>query len=204
MGHRVGERLAAVALTATCVACRDVVAPPPPERILPEDRATAHLYAPPFDDDPACAMFEWPMSPDLATEMLTKTTLLGDSGWHEPGVVVPSFAAFAVLVRQPDALARFDRVAAEAGPAGRLYALLAFQRLDRARFDALGAKLRNDASRVEILEGCLRSTETVSALARTVDDGAWSQPFREPRGADTVAVYRTPWPCGKDRAVPTE
>ncbi len=58
--------------------------------------------------------------------------------------------AFNVLFDQPDALARFRRIAKLAGPAGRRYALCARQELHPSDAEALGRNLLQSADRIEV------------------------------------------------------
>lgn len=121
------------------------------------------------------------VSADAAERLLTSTDVFCDnhtSYAHSPTAQV---AAFNVLLDQPDAMARFDRLAAATNPVPRLYSLCAFQVADRRRFDRLLAELAPQNQIVDTWFGCIGGRPTIGELAAIIDTENMGVTFREAR-----------------------
>ncbi|MFO0961759.1 MAG: hypothetical protein U0625_02510 [Phycisphaerales bacterium] len=81
--------------------------------------------------------------------------------------------AFKNLILLDDAIARFDRIAVAPSMTGRLYALCAFQSLDRHRFDALFAALVRVESTVNVEAAGVRAPYLVRELAVMISRDGW-------------------------------
>ena len=130
-----------VIFASAFLACT-VEAVDPPESLMTGNPQEAPPPPPDIRDDPACKLFRWPLSPDRAAAILKSTETFADTGIYYSGEPPPQMAAYNLLLDQPDATAWFDDVAQTGGPVGRLYALCAFQVIDRQRATTLAASLR--------------------------------------------------------------
>lgn len=92
---------------------------------------------------------------------LLHATTFRDSEVGEAGTTPPEVRAFRILLADPDAAARFRRIAAGGTVAGRLYAACAFFFLDVPVFDAEVARLRAARGHVERQQGCIVTQESV-------------------------------------------
>src|SRR5262245_14336878 len=130
-----------VLVAIACVgfaACTVGSVPPPAD--LQVSKAQEPVSPVDIQDDPACRLFRWPLSPSVAAEILRQTQIFADTGIYFAGEPPPQIAAFNVLLDQDDAVRWFDDIARTSGQVGRLYALSAFELLDLRRARALAAE----------------------------------------------------------------
>jgi hypothetical protein len=141
-------------------------APPPPPLPL-------------IKDDPACTLFNWPLSPQVATKVLKQTRIFTQTGVYRGGDPPPQVAAFNVLLDQADPIGFLDDVASNGTVAGRLYALCAFDLLDHHRRDALASVLQAAPDEVFTQFGCIGSYGASRLVAKTVIDNSYGKSFRD-------------------------
>jgi hypothetical protein len=156
-------------------ACKNLPPPPPPS----------------IKDDPACKLFSWPLSPQAATEILKRTRMFTQTGIYYSGEPPPQIAAFNVLLDQADPVSFFDDIAHDGGAAGRLYALAAFDLLDRHRRDALVATLQAEQGVVFTQFGCSGMDEAVRDVVDVVLEQSYGTYFREAKGR-TYSYFTRP------------
>jgi hypothetical protein len=170
-------------------------APPPP--VSPPSKDTPSLTT--QDDaalgsDPRCVPttggdfahrpYAAPLSVGDAELILTCTTRF------EFGSMPPKRQgqAFNLLFEQPDAVARFRSVAAKAGPAGRLYALAAFQILDKAEAERIAQDVGRDRRQVRVQDSdVILGTRFAADLVALVKGRQIGEEFRKDR--DAIAAY---------------
>jgi TonB family protein len=119
-------------------------------------------------------------------------------------------AAFNLLLDQPDAIERFRRIERSANKAGRLFALAAWQLLDRKAYDRLSSKLRDDTSMiVEEESGCTPRARVCGELVQDIEEYSTGTAYRAAR-ADAFFYYMEPLPppahrtSGKDPTLPRQ
>ena len=96
--------------------------------------------------------------------------------------------AFNVLFEQPDAIARFQSVAAKAGPAGRLYALAALRLLASAEADRIAHDLALDRRQVLVQSSdVILGPRSASDLVALVKSRQIGEEFRRDR--DVIAAH---------------
>jgi hypothetical protein len=96
--------------------------------------------------------------------------------------------AFNVLFEQPDAVQRFQSIAATAGPAGRLYALAALEILARSDAESIAADLARDARRVLVQDSdVILGPRPASDLVDLVKARQIGEEFRRDR--NTIIDY---------------
>ena len=179
-GQDIMRTIVVIIVASALLACTvEAVAPPASLTTGNAEKAPP----PPADirDDPACKLLLWPLSPDRAAAILKSTETFADTGIYYGGEPPPQMAAYNVLLDQPDAAAWFDDVAQHAGPVGRLYALCAFQVIDRQRATALAASLRLDPAQVFAQFGCIGMEESVVNLVGTIQRESYGKFFRRSR-----------------------
>ena len=96
--------------------------------------------------------------------------------------------AFNVLFEQPDAIARFQSVAAKAGPAGRLYTLAALRLLAAAEAERLAQGLALEKRQVLVQDSdVILGPRVASDLVALVKSRQIGEEFRRDR--DVIAAY---------------
>jgi hypothetical protein len=96
--------------------------------------------------------------------------------------------AFNVVFEQADAVARFQSIAAKAGPAGRLYAFAALQILAKSDADTLAADLARDTRAVLVQDSdVIVGPRPASAVVDLVRSKRIGDDFRRER--DAIAAH---------------
>ncbi len=162
------RRLVFVPLVVILCAC-DLLLPPGEPPPLPESVNNAALGEPVssqvYEADPADKAWPVPLDLDSAEKLLTATTRFGGTCFGYGCGPTIRVAAINLLLNQPDAVERFRRIERSATKAGRLFALAAWQLLDRNAYDRLASELRDDASMiVEEEGGCMSTARSVRDL----------------------------------------
>ena len=117
------------------------------------------------DAAPATRPATGPAAPAMTVDAATRAVSTADvfaakhvgyGGWPSP-----EYAAFDVILAQPDAADRLDRLARTATPAGRLYGLLGLRRTDPRRYAAAATGLARSEVLVTTFEGCFEGNQKV-------------------------------------------
>ena len=167
---RIGFHLLFAVAIAACAA----TAPPP-------NLSSQSPWPWSIEDDPACRIFRWPLPVDTAVQILKRTNLFTNAAIYNAGVPTPQIAAFNVVLDQPDSATLFESIWREGGPVGRLYALSAFQVLDKDRFRELAENLVSNNEQVFTQMGCFGNRERVKDVAVAVENYSMGKNFREAR-----------------------
>ena len=142
------------------------------------------LPTPPGVDDHARRSFVYPLSVEDAQVILGQTEVFAFGGQPPKRQV----QAFNVVFEQRDAVARFQRLAEAALPAGKLYAFAGLLLLDRTAAARLRRPLVEDSQVILVVDSDVAHQKPVRDLAVMVEDrdmGSW---FRRARD-ETDAHY---------------
>lgn len=210
----IGARGFALAPLVVILGACDLLLPPGEPPPLPESVNNAALGEPVssqvYEADPADKDWPVPLDLDSAETLLTITTHFGGTcvgPGCDPTIRV---AAFNLLLDQPDAVERFRRIERSATKAGRLFALAAWQLLDRNAYDRLASELRDDTSMiVEQERGCTPHARACGDLVQDIEEYSTGTAYRAAR-ADAFFLYMEPRPppvhriSGKDPTYPRQ
>ncbi len=154
----------------------------PPVESIP---VVAAPRLPPLRQDYALGSFFWPLDLTIAEEILSRTNQFA---W---GLMDPKrqVQAFNVIFDQPDALLRFRRIARDAGPAGKLYALCAFIALRSPEQNGLVSVLALSTDRIELVYSDVSREVELREAATTVLSKRLAQRLRDER-AETDTFFR--------------
>lgn len=213
VGPSGANRFVFVPLVVILGAC-DLLLPPGEPPPLPDSVNNAELDEPAssefYEADPANKDWPVPLDLDSAEKLLTATTRFGGTCFGYGCGPTIRVAAFNLLLNQPDAVERFRRIERSATKAGRLFALAAWQLLDRNAYDRLASKLRDDASMiVEEEGGCMSTARSVRDLVQDIEEYSIGTAYRAAR-ADAFFLYMEPRPppvhriSGKDPTYPRQ
>jgi hypothetical protein len=166
-------------LTASC----EWTAPDPP----PPPVRWAAPPPPPGHGDFALYSFDHPLTLRNAEAVLTYTRIFGPGRpWAR------QVQAFNVVLDEPDASARFQRVARSAQPAGKLYALAALRLLDPSAAEPVRAALAADTAEILVLEGDTVRRESPGILADEIARQQMGEAFRRVRDETNDHFARQP------------
>lgn len=190
------RRSVLVPLVVILGAC-DLLLPPGEPPPLPEvnsagldESASSQFY----EADPANKEWPVPLDLDSAEKLLTTTTRFGGTCFGYGCVPTIRVAAFNLLLNQPDAVERFRRIERSANTAGKLFALAAWQLLDRNAYDRLASELREDTSMIlEEEGGCMATAHSIHDLARDIEAYSIGRKYRA-AGANAYSLFMQPLP----------
>src|SRR2546427_226456 len=174
------RRMVLIISVSASLACRGVETMQPPSQLANADEEVPPP-PPEVKDDPACKLFKWPLAADQAAEILKRTNMFANAGIYLGEFPPPQIAAFNVLMDQAHPLTYFDDIARAGGPAGRLYALCAFQLLDSTRRLNWVAVLGADHTKVFTQIGCIGADEAVSDVADRIERYSMGEDLRSAR-----------------------
>jgi len=120
-----------------------------------------------------------PATQPTAYEVLRDTGLFSDTYVGEMAQLSPEVAAYRVLVRR-SSRAEFERLLAEARPAGKLYALCGLYQLRADSFAQAAEELARSVESVIVVVGCLVWERPVSEIVEEIVSGDWPKQFLPP------------------------
>ena len=100
--------------------------------------------------------------------VLMQTELFTSAGIGRAGTKSAQYETYERILGEPDAVKLLTKVAAEAKPAGRLFALQGLCVKVPDRCGALGRSLLDSTEQVETFQGCTRSSMPVSDVAKSI------------------------------------
>lgn len=84
------------------------------------------------------------------------------------------------VLSQPDAATRLESMLSRASPAGQLYVLLGLRLRDRTAYARALETLRQRDVRVQVIGGCIISTESFRALVSQIEHGKYDSSLSRP------------------------
>ncbi len=80
-------------------------------------------------------------------------------------------AAFRQLLKEPEPVARCQKLLAEGTPAGQLYGLLGLSLLDHPAFEKSLPSYRDSKTTIQSMSGCIGFKSTAGEIARQIEKG---------------------------------
>lgn len=113
------------------------------------------------------------ISPLHAGEQLNlgKASSFALGGVGVAGTMSAGERALREVLKEPDAVARLQRLLPDATPAGKLYALLGLRLRDRAAYQKALEKFGKIDAKVETARGCMLATEPFGDLVKEIEKG---------------------------------
>lgn len=115
-----------------------------------------------------CARAVMPVNPD---DGLRNAGSFAMGGIGVAGTMSAGERALRETLKSSDAVARLEKIAATASPAGQLYALLGLRARDRAAYQRVLEKIHKTDATVETARGCILQREPFSALVKEIESG---------------------------------
>jgi hypothetical protein len=94
------------------------------------------------------------------------------------GSITPEGHAVAAILQQSNAVATFQRLLQEEGPAQQLYGLLGLHLLNAPEYKTALPLLLTSKTKVPVLVGCVAGEQEVGRVARQIRDGVWKLPAK--------------------------
>ena len=125
---------------------------------------------------PSSGCHDWP-DPDTTDPFKilveSKCFRLGPVGFA--AVTPPEKIALLRLIERKDASAVLEQLYTKGKTAGKLYALIGLRIVDKYKYNELVPQLRDDASMVDTMGGCIILTEPVQQIVEAIDEGLYEQ-----------------------------
>jgi hypothetical protein len=106
-------------------------------------------------------------------EALTATTTFAIGGVGVAGTISPAETDFRELLKEPDALAKCQKLLTDATPEGQMYGLLGLKLKDETAFLAALPKYKNSKTNLREMSGCIMGTITMGELAARIEKGSY-------------------------------
>ena len=130
----------------------------------------------PLLDEPRAYRLEVTVIP-AADPALRKADIFSVGGAGYGGRTTEAEDALAAICATPNATAKLMEVVRSASAAGQLYALLGLRFCDPVAYEGLLPAFTSRDDEVEVLMGCLGSTEQVGVVARRIARGSYDRSF---------------------------
>ena len=92
----------------------------------------------------------------------------------------PEQIALGRLMEQKDASVTLEKLFSEGSPASQLYALLGLRFIDRAKYEELVTKVKQNTLEIETQGGCIISHETVQQIIKSIEAGNFDIHIQHP------------------------
>jgi hypothetical protein len=125
---------------------------------------------------PAAEADEKKADPDVAPtpyEALTATTTFAIGGVGFAGTTSEAEKDFRELLKEPDAVAKCQKLLTDATPEGQMYGLLGLKLKDETAFLAALPKYKGSKTALREMCGCIMGTITVGELAARIEKGTY-------------------------------
>ena len=106
-------------------------------------------------------------------EALTATTTFAIGGVGVAGTISPSELDFRALLKEPDAVAKCQKLLSDATPEGQMYGLLGLKLKDETAFVAALPKYKGSKTTLREMAGCMMGTITMGELAARIEKGSY-------------------------------
>lgn len=106
-------------------------------------------------------------------EALTAATTFAIGGVGVAGTISPAENDFRALLKEPDAVAKCQKLLTEATPEGQMYGLLGLKLKDEAAFLAALPKYKGSKTNLREMAGCMMGTITAGELAGRIEKGLY-------------------------------
>lgn len=113
----------------------------------------------------------------LAERILIQAERLESGSVGYAAVTPASVLAWRVIMDSPHPASAFREVFAEAGIAGELYALAGLRFADPAAYTQFADDLRQRGGSVDVVRGCIGSTDSITQVIAEIDTGEWARGF---------------------------
>lgn len=106
-------------------------------------------------------------------EALTAVTTFAIGGVGVAGTISPMEKDFRELLKEPDVVAKCQKLLTDATPEGQMYGLLGLKLKDEVAFTAALPKYKETKQQVRQQSGCIMHTTPVSELVAGIEKGSY-------------------------------
>jgi hypothetical protein len=106
-------------------------------------------------------------------EALTATTTFAIGGVGFAGTTSEAEKDFRALLKEPDAVAKCQKLLTDATPEGQMYGLLGLKLKDETAFLGALPKYKGSKTTLREMSGCIMGTITMSELAARIEKGTY-------------------------------
>lgn len=104
---------------------------------------------------------------------LTATTTFAIGGVGVAGIISPMEKDFRALLKEPDAVAKCQKLLTDATPEGQMYGLLGLKLKDEAAFNAALPAYKGSKKQVRQQSGCIMHSTSMGELAASIEKGSY-------------------------------
>ena len=130
---------------------------------------------------------------------MQRTQIFTDTAVYFGGEPTPQIAAYNVVMDQPNAVDLFDDIRRNGGTVGRLYALCAYQLLDKERHQSLLSELRANEYSVYTQFGCTGGSEHIHSVVDEIENNNVGKFYRQARDGTYAQIGKADNLCARLR-----